>query len=536
MAFENFFVIFLKNVAFSIKFGIMNSENRFPRKGNFMLKVIKREGLSREEYALASFLQGGVNKKHPGSILIDVDIYIEYVKESYVYCGLWDVLCEYLSEFDGVAIFDMDEGDVGINLAATVCAVENLLGVPRTLYERLESKLPICFDASDYKGTNAERQEAIFNKYRDRLNPSGLVHQVVLGDDYHLELRDFAISKGYFTFFTDENEEDLAFRGRVLLWANRNIPIYGWTTNEIAFLKNVSAYGNYVVPMDWSANHSYFSLGKDESVSLKQKNIAKSPLTEGKHYVAIVVSDGDNVQWLERDFATTSTYGQRLRSPMNYKMNWTISPSMVELCPLVMQGLYDKAKNDYFITGVSGIGYTNLLTYPMEHIKAYAELTADAMVASNLEYMCMLDNTNMLANMEDVRKKLDTFASYNNIKGAIWEMDPNRYEDGKGRIFFSSNGKPFISVRLSLWHHSNRPGNITHEWLDEYANIINSYPVSPNTVDGYTVLNIHPWTVCIDDLDYLVSKLEDHVELVYVSDMLEAIEKNVPHEDAMPKK
>ena len=70
MAFENFFVIFSKNVAFFIKFGIMNSENRFPRKGNFMLKVIKREGLSREEYALASFLQGSVNKKHPGSITL----------------------------------------------------------------------------------------------------------------------------------------------------------------------------------------------------------------------------------------------------------------------------------------------------------------------------------------------------------------------------------------------------------------------------------------------------------------------------------
>ena len=41
-----------------------------------MLKVIKREDLSREEYALASFLQGRVNKKHHRSLLIDVDIYL----------------------------------------------------------------------------------------------------------------------------------------------------------------------------------------------------------------------------------------------------------------------------------------------------------------------------------------------------------------------------------------------------------------------------------------------------------------------------
>ena len=73
-----------------------------------------------------------------------------------------------------------------------------------------------------------------------------------------------------------------------------------------------------------------------------------------------------------------------------------------------------------------------------------------------------------------------------------------------------------------------------NERLDSYADIINSYTVSPNTIDGYSVLNVHPWTVAVDDIDYLVSKLDEHIELVYVKDMLEAIEKNVPCEDAFP--
>jgi len=63
-----------------------------------MLQVIKREGLSREEYALASFLQGSVNKKHGKSILIDVDIYLEYAKEPYEYVELWALLKKYISE------------------------------------------------------------------------------------------------------------------------------------------------------------------------------------------------------------------------------------------------------------------------------------------------------------------------------------------------------------------------------------------------------------------------------------------------------
>lgn len=499
-----------------------------------MLKVIKIADLSREEFALASFLQGSVNKKFEEKILIDVDIYLEYTNEEYEYCNLWDLVDMHKNSFDGLAVYDLLPDDVSINMAATVCAVDNLLGVPRTLIDRIDS-LPVLFDAKDYTGSNAERQEAVFELYKDRLNPKGLVHQVVVGDDYHIELRDFSIAKGYFCFFTDENKEDISFRHRVLEWANRNIAIYGWTTNEIAFLKDISAYGCYVVPMDWSTNHSYFSPDNSEKFALKQKYAEKESVTPGKHYLTIVVSDGDNVQWLERNFATNSTFGQRLRSKMDYKMNWTISPSMVELCPLVMQGLYNKGRNDYFITGVSGIGYTNLLTYPREHLETYMNLTDEAMKYADLHEMCMLDNTNMLANMADVHDRIDAIAAKESVNGVIWEMDPDRYEDGRGRVFFSSNGKPFVSVRLSLWHPSNRPENVNREWLDEYIERLNRMPVSPNSIDGYTVLNIHPWTVTIDDLDYLMSKLDDHIETLYVKDFLEAVKNNIPHEDAIPK-
>ncbi len=497
-----------------------------------MLQVIRREGLSREEYALASFLQGAVNKKHKGSLLIDVDIYLSYVHEPYVYTELWTAVNAWKQEFEGLAVYDLQADDVSINLAAAVCAAENYLGVPRALLDRFPD-MAVCFDAADYKGSRAQRQERVFDRYCSKLNPMGLVHQVVLGADFHLELRDFAIYKGYFTFFTDENPEDLAFRAKVFAWAHRNIAVYGWTTNEIAFLKSVSAYGNYVVPMDWSANHSYFSGDKWGEKRLQQKKRAPEALTPGKHYVAIVVSDGDNVQWLERDFATTSTFGQRLASPLNYKMNWTISPSMVSLCPDVMQGLYNKGKNDYFISGVSGIGYTNLMTYPAEHLQAYAALTADAMKNSDLAYMCMLDDVNMLSDARHTRHRLDVLAAHEQIQGGIWELDPDRYGAGKGGIWFASNGKPFVSVRFSLWHPSNCPGRITKEWLEEYARQINGMPISPESADGYTVLNVHPWTVNCGELDYLVSQLADHVELVYVRDMLEAIREKVPSQNAL---
>ncbi len=499
-----------------------------------MLKVIRRSELSRDEYALATFLQGGVNKKSDEKILIDVDIYLDYVSEPYEYSELWALIERHVGDFDGIVLYDLDPGDVSINMAATLCATHNYLGVPRTLIDRFEGSAEIAFDTADFKGSNAERQRQIFELCKSGLDPSGLVHQVVLGEEFRLELRDYSISEGYFCFFTDQNDEDIAFRHEVLEWADRNIPIYGWTTDEISFLKDISAYGNYVIPMDWSSNHSYFSESTCENGGLKQKNTSFEELTPGKHYLAIVVSDGDNIQWLERDFATTSTFGQRLRSDMNYKMNWTISPSMTSLCPLVMQGLYNKGKNDYFISGVSGIGYTNLMTYPADHLDTFASLTANAMKLSDLHELCMLDNVDMLDDIDDAHCRIDKIACDDQIEGVIWELDPNRYESGKGRVLFSSNNKPFISVRLSLWHPSNAMGNVTKEWLDGYAEMINNMPVSPDTIDGYTVLNVHPWTVTIDDLDYLVSRLDSHIEIVYVKDLIRAVRARVPNRDAVP--
>ena len=101
-----------------------------------MLKVIRREGLSREEYALASFLQGGINKKHPHSLLVDVDIYLSYVKEPWACIELWEAVELWKQEFAGLAVYDLQADDVSINLAATACAAEDYLGVPRAFLDR----------------------------------------------------------------------------------------------------------------------------------------------------------------------------------------------------------------------------------------------------------------------------------------------------------------------------------------------------------------------------------------------------------------
>lgn len=109
-------------------------------------------------------------------------------------------------------------------------------------------------------------------------------------------------------------------------------------------------------------------------------------------------------------------------------------------------------------------------------------------------------------------------------------MDPDRYGSGKGKIFWAK-GKPFVSVRFTMWHPSGKMQNVTTQWLDEFADAINGMPVCPFDESGYTVLNVHPWTINMDSLDYVVSKLSSNVELVYADELVQLVRNNVQHED-----
>ena len=76
---------------------------------------------------------------------------------------------------------------------------------------------------------------------------------------------------------------------------------------------------------------------------------------------------------------------------------------------------------------------------------------------------------------------------------------------------------------------------MTKEWLDEQAATVNGYPADINSINGYSVINIHPWTIGPDDLAYFVSQLDDGVEVLPVDQLLAAVEQNIPHEFAMPE-
>ena len=152
------------------------------------------------------------------------------------------------------------------------------------------------------------------------------------------------------------------------------------------------------------------------------------------------------------------------------------------------------------------------------------------MLSSGLTTMTLLDKPLDLPDFI-YENKLSYFARYDNINGGILQIDPSKYEGGKGKVYFADD-KPFVSVRLSLWSPTGNAEDVTNEWLREQAEIVNNYPADINSISGYSVINVHPWSVGTDDLAYFISQLDDSVEIISADELISAVTANVPHKTA----
>ena len=241
------------------------------------------------------------------------------------------------------------------------------------------------------------------------------------------------------------------------------------------------------VAADWASNLSFYSA--ETSFDLTQENYEQREITpqSNKHYVAIVMSDGDNVQWQTRGFATDSKYfGSQYRG--EFPMTWTTAPSLYDLAPSTLDGLYSAANaNDQFIAGPSGAGYVNIADYNEKSLKDYAAYTAGYMAKTDISYINFLDN-----GIDADRLKY--FSAYPQVKGGVWSVG-NKYIEGDGAVY-RSNVKPFVAARETMWRIAGDDNsNKSYGYTERVAQRINGYKRDYTKIEGYTVVLAHAWSI-----------------------------------------
>ncbi|MGE0827543.1 MAG: hypothetical protein AB7G75_35100 [Candidatus Binatia bacterium] len=162
---------------------------------------------------------------------------------------------------------------------------------------------------------------------------------------------------------------------------------------------------------DYSTNLSFLS--RFPSIDhLQQPPIARVSYDPTKTYVAIIFSDGDNLQMVTG--RTRSDFDSR-PSNMKTPIAWTISNRLADFAPPVIKYFFDKAKEretDTFLMGPSGYGFLDPGVNPRH--SDFAQETATA--ASSLD---MLGYVHWDHNTDGARRSIPKYADHVSIRGVF---------------------------------------------------------------------------------------------------------------------
>ncbi|MBQ7374449.1 MAG: hypothetical protein IJW61_00550 [Clostridia bacterium] len=473
------------------------------------------ENLSFEELVIAQAIQGlyaRTNAKYycwsSGSYEIWLQDMVENYGFTYDYVTLEEMVKSYIEDYGNkYVLYDRATLPESVNSACSIAGVTGFLPVDKKIKSKMESYgLEIKIDAS------AMTERTCFDLYKDSFNTDGLVQQ----SPNNVRLRDWAVACGYFIFFREGTDsKELMFRGEVHDWVDEDAAMYGWVPNDEGQDVTVaSQYGQFTIASDHSLNTTVFACKNafgeaNFTQSAKETGIVAE---DGKHYVCIMMSDGDNVQVWYNSFPFDDRYFGAERDN-SFPMGWSIQPALLELGPNILNYVKrNSGPSDYYVCSVSGIGYIYPQVYPT--MDTYTKALSAYMRRADLSVIQILDS----GPSDEV---IEAYAQIPELKGGIYCYG-EKYAAGNGSIYWA-NGKPFISIRETLWNAN----------VEAMAERINSYSRDPSSVDGYTAINVHPWSMTYEDVVKLVSLLDDDVVIVTADDFIRLITENVPHEDVV---
>jgi hypothetical protein len=250
--------------------------------------------------------------------------------------------------------------------------------------------------------------------------------------------------------------------------------------SEFDLFSQASLVNQQVVASDWSWSTSTTSKWNVPLATQQFHAPANVPTQSGKHYVAFVMSDGDNCQWLTGNFATDPKwFGSPYRG--NFDMTWDISPSLAEMSPVAFNYIYEHASNgahkDNFVTP-GGAGLTFPSQYP--DIEGLVSSISLSMLEADQKVISILDLAYDAA-------KLYAILDDPQVMGMMFKTYAGYYKGRDGELEFH-NGKPILSVKYSLWDGADTALSI--------ANALNTstHRDALNDSASYSIVNVHPWS------------------------------------------
>ena len=423
-----------------------------------------------------------------------------------------------------------DPATMSVNIASTLAGITGFL--PVSLDDTAKYDAMGLVEKMDVTSDALFGYKWCFDACISELSTGGLIHQ-----DYNLNgqtnhfVRDYGVMNKYFhAYYDDDTTINSTLKERIHSHIQKNVPIFGYTYSEDRDVALYSQYGQFIVPTDYSMNISFHVASEFRKANgFTQPNNDKTKQAEqGKHYVAFVVSDGDNAQyWQNTAIFSTSYLNANGRDKDTFPVTWSITPSLSDLMPLVMKTAYSgnySHDTDYFCAPVSGQGYINAgnfynagaayMTNFLNNLDTYLQ-------RADLSVTTILGAENYSGN-GGIYGTLNAYAQVPSLKGGL-VLNGGRYFEGQysGGVYWN-NGKPFLVPRDSLWETT--PAYIAAR-INKYAASTSGKDITDT--DAYTVINVHPWSHNYNDMRTIVGMLSSNVEVVSLDRLVTMMTANV---------
>jgi hypothetical protein len=281
-------------------------------------------------------------------------------------------IIKYKTNVVGLVVTDPSQPDT-LNLATTIAGVKNELICDPSLLTTLTNtpyNLAIMDDLRGKFSTKYQIYGYLYSNYW-----SLCTHRIITGMETngHGQLRDYIVAVKSAAVWLDGGVS--ADASALAAFLTNMVPVggvwMGWVPNEGSDLQWIAQYGIPVLASDWFDNGSLFS-GVSSPINIPA--IPPAPPLTNKIYVSIILSDGDNVQYMQHTMMANWT-GDAARGGV--PIGWTTQPLATDLDPGMLNYYWSTATtNDCLLAGASGAGYTHINNWSTANLNAYTEASA----------------------------------------------------------------------------------------------------------------------------------------------------------------
>lgn len=473
------------------------------------LYVVEETTMSKDETSTIASLQGLLAKDGPSIIFSMRGRSVELMLHDMISQEVVSLDSTYLANPMGLVNKFQDQiegyvlyGDEPHSSYAATCFAGPLHSIIISeSYEdvAIEAGLPLVKDCRTMSMVDA------WADLKDSISKEGIVIQPQKSSHF---LIDLAVRDNLFYYEVDLEDPLLDTLFAAL---NPGAVALGWSRyHESELIGMASSYDVGVIPADWALNLSvldalYLSdldtLDKSEAVETKS-------LDTTKDYVAFLMSDGDNLQFILNDLIYQGIYLDNGRSE-NYPLSWTIAPSTASYIPFIgakIKNWHNDLENMDCIAAPSGWAY--VFPEALPSCEAYVEKTVEEMESMGLTILNVIGN-------DPYCPCIDSLLQHETIEGLVFYWYEN-YSKGEGMIEFRYD-KPVVHGYSNLWSGFNTPAQLARR-----LNRLTRSEEGPS----FSLIPVHVWSYGKEDVEQCIDKLNESTEVVTVSQLFDLIRQD----------